>query len=233
LALPTDPQLDNFTTAWKGTGDPTIGHAFLNNLIITTSTVLLTLLIGGSCAYTIARRHSKLSTGLFLLFVVSLIMPFQLGIVPLYVFMRHLDLVGTYLGMILLHTALFTPLTVFLYTGFIRTLPREYEEAAQVDGASFFRMMWKIVVPLLWPITGTVAILLAVFVWNEFFLSVIFLSGTSNQPLSVAVYSFVGEFTAQWNYIFAVVLISIAPILLFYVFAQKQMVRGFSSGIRG
>jgi raffinose/stachyose/melibiose transport system permease protein len=233
LAVPTHPKLGNFSTAWNSQGVASVSRAFVNNLVITTSSVLLTILIGGSCAYTLARRHSKWSTGLFLLFVVALIMPFQLGIVPLYIFLRHLHLIGTYAGIILLHTALFTPLTVFLYTGFIRTLPKEYEEAAQVDGAGFFRMMRKVVIPLLWPITGTVAILLAVFVWNEFFLSVIFLSGTPNQPLSVAIYSFVGEFASQWNYIFAVVLISIAPILLFYVFAQKQLIKGFTGGIRG
>ena len=76
-------------------------------------------------------------------------------------------------------------------------------------------------------------VLVGVFTWNEFFLSVIFLSGTPNQPLSVAIYSFVGEFSAQWNLIFATVLISIAPILAFYLFAQRQLIKGFAGGIRG
>ena len=86
--------------------------------------------------------------------------------------------------------------------------------------------MGRVIFPLLRPVTGTVAILAGVFTWNEFFLSVIFLSGTPNQPLSVAIYSFVGEFSARWNLIFAVVIISIAPILAFYLVAQRHLIKG-------
>ena len=233
LSVPTNPQFGNLSSAWAGSGGAPISRALLNNVIITVSTVLLTIVTGGLCAYTLARRNSRLSTALYLTFVLGLIVPFQLGVIPLYVFLRHLNLVGTYIGMILLHTGLFLPLTVFLYVGFIRALPRDYEEAAQVDGAGMFRMLLRVVLPLLGPITGTVAILVGVFTWNEFFLSLIFMGGTPNQPLSVAIYSFAGEFTSQWNHIFAAVLIAIAPILLFYVFAQKQLIKGFASGVRG
>jgi raffinose/stachyose/melibiose transport system permease protein len=235
LSLPTHPQTSNFSTAWSQTnGGVTISHAMVNNVIITVGTVLLTIVVSGLCAYTLARRHSKLSTGLYMLFVLGLIVPYQLGVVPLYVLLRHLHLIGTYLGIILLQTGLYTPLAVFLYTGFIRALPKEYEEAAEVDGASFLRTLFRVILPMLWPVTGTIAILVAVFTWNEFFLSIIFLGGTSKEPLSVAIYSFVGGFSAQWNDIFAAVLISIAPILVFYIFAQKQLVKGIAGGgVRG
>src|SRR5207253_97848 len=156
-----------------------------------------------------------------------------LALIPLYVMLRKLHLGNTYAGMILLYTGLLMPLTVFLYTGFVRTLPREYEEAAQVDGAGLLRTFVRVVFPLLRPITGTVAVLTGLITWNDFFLPLIYLSGTPNQPLTVAIYSFVGEFISQWNFIFAAVGISIAPMLLFYLFAQKQLIRGFSGGIRG
>jgi raffinose/stachyose/melibiose transport system permease protein len=233
LSLPTDPQLSNFSSAFKGTASMSVSRALINTAIITVGSVALQIAFGSLCAYTLARHTSKLSTGLFFLFVVGIIMPFQLGVVPLYVVMRDAGLAGNYAGMILLYGALFMPFTVFLYTGFIRTLPTEYEEAARVDGASLPRIMLRVVFPLLAPVTGTVAILTGVFVWNEFFFSLIFLSGTNYQMISVAIYGFVGEFASQWNYIMAAVIISILPILLFYLFAQKQLIKGFTGGIRG
>jgi raffinose/stachyose/melibiose transport system permease protein len=135
--------------------------------------------------------------------------------------------------MVILWTGLLMPLTVFLYTGFIRTLPREYEEAAQVDGARFFRTYVRVIFPLLAPVTGTVAILDGLFIWNDFFVPLIFLSGSRNETVTVAIYSFVGEYSTDWNKIFAAVALSIAPVLAFYVFAQRQLLKGFSGGIRG
>ena len=106
-----------------------------------------------------------------MLFVIGIILPFQLAIIPLYVAMRHLGLVGNYLGMIVLNVGLLMPLTVFLYTGFIRALPRDYEEAARVDGAGILRIYARVVFPLLRPITGTVAVLIGIFIWNDFFIA--------------------------------------------------------------
>jgi raffinose/stachyose/melibiose transport system permease protein len=233
LALPTDPQFSNYSAAMSGSSTVTLPRALINNVIITLSTVVLTITFGGLCAYTLARRKSKLSTGVYMLFVLGLIIPFQLGVIPLYAFLRNLGLVGTYPGIVILYVGLFLPFTVFLYTGFIRALPAEYEEAARVDGAGLFRVVFRIVLPLLAPITGTIAILVGVFTWNEFFLSVIFLSGTQNQSISVAIYGFVGQYESQWTLIFAAVVICIAPIVAFYLVAQKQLIKGFSGGIRG
>ena len=87
--------------------------------------------------------------------------------------------------------------------------------------------------PLLSPVTGTVAILAGMVIWNDFFMPLIFLSGSDHETLPVAVYSFVGEYSAEWNNIFAAVLISVAPVILFYLFAQRQLIRGFSGGVKG
>ena len=144
------------------------------------------------------------------LFVAGIVVPFQLGVIPLYVALREYHLIGTYFGMILLHGGLLMPLTVFLYAGFIRALPREYEEAAQVDGAGLIRTLVQVVLPLLRPITGTVAVLTGLFCWNDFFLPLIFLSGSKNQTLPVAVFQFVGNYTEQWNLIFPTVVIALA-----------------------
>jgi raffinose/stachyose/melibiose transport system permease protein len=234
LSPPKSIHLEGFSNVWNGTGSGvSIGHALLNSTIITVSAVALLVLFGSVSAFSLARRDSRLAGMIYLLFVAGIIVPYQLGLIPLYASMKSLGLTGRYLGVIVLHVGLLMPLTVFLYTGFIRALPRDYEEAAQVDGASSLRTLARVVFPLLRPITGTVAVLTAVFVWNDFFLSLIFLGGTPNEPLPVAIYSFTGEFVSQWNLIFAAVIIAIAPILVFYLFAQKRLIQGFSGGIRG
>lgn len=232
-SFPSDPVLSSYATAWEGTSTVGFGRALVNSLIITAGTVVGLIAIGGLCAYTLARRPSRLSTALYLAFLLGIILPFQLGVVPIYVVMRNLHLVPSYGGMILLNIGLLMPLAVFLYTGFVRALPAEYEEAAQVDGAGVTRIFLRVVFPLLRPITGTVAVLTGILTWNEFFLPLVFLSGSDYQPLSVTIYSFVGEFVTQWNVVFAAVIIALLPGIAFYLIAQRQLVRGMAGGIRG
>jgi raffinose/stachyose/melibiose transport system permease protein len=229
LSFPKEVEPANFSTAWN---DASLGRALVNSLVITCGTVIALIALGSMCAYTIARRPGRMSTLLYILFVLGIILPFQLGLVPTYVALRHLHLVGTYLGVIILYTGIWMPFSVFLYTGFARAMPKEYEEASEVDGASSFRTFRKVVFPLLRPVTGTVAIFTGLIIWNDFFLSLIFLGGTDNIPLPVAVYSFVGAFASRWNLIFAAVIMSLLPVLLFFLFAQRQLIKGFSGGIK-
>jgi raffinose/stachyose/melibiose transport system permease protein len=229
LSFPNEVDLGNFSTAWS---DASLGRALVNSLLITGGSVLALIALGSICAYTIARRPGRLSTTLYILFVLGIILPFQLGLVPTYAAMRHLHLVGSYLGLILLYTGIWMPFSVFLYTGFVRALPKEYEEAARVDGASMLRTFRRVVFPLLRPVTGTVAIFTGLIIWNDFFLSLIFLNGTEKVPLPVAVYTFVGAFASRWNLIFAAVIVSLLPILIFFLFAQRQLIRGFTGGIK-
>jgi raffinose/stachyose/melibiose transport system permease protein len=216
--------------AWENGG---LASALISSFVITACSVAALIVIGSLCAYVLARRPGRLSTALYILFLLGIIVPFQLSIIPVYVVFHQLGLIGTYLGMILLWVGIATPLTVFLYTGFVRTLPRDYEEAARMDGAGLLRTYVKVVFPLLRPVTGTVAILTGLFIWNDFFLSLIFLSGSQAQTLPVAVYSFVGEYVTQWNFVFATLIIALLPLVAFFVVAQKQMIRGFVGGIRG
>jgi raffinose/stachyose/melibiose transport system permease protein len=194
-------------------------------------------LLGGSLAapagYAIARRGSRLAGALFGLFALGLILPVQLGVIPLYSFMVEAELAGTREGLILVYVGMLLPLSVFLYTGFFRSLPPDYEEAARVDGASAARIFLQVVFPLVRPITGVVAILCGLLVWNDFFVSLVFVGGTDKETLPVAVYSFVGRFSAQWPLIFASALVAMLPILVFYVFMQRTVMRGFTSTLRG
>ena len=229
LSFPDELHLSNFSTAWN---DASLDRSLLNSLIITCGSVLTLIAIGSICAYAIARRPGRMSATLYFLFVLAIILPFQLGLVPTYAVMRDFGLVGSYIGIILLYTGIWMPFAVFLYTGFVLALPKEYEEASRVDGATSLRTFRKVVFPLLRPVTGTVAIFTGLIIWNDFFLSLIYLNGTDKTPLPVAVYTFVGAFASRWNLIFAAVLVSLVPIMLFFLVAQRQLIKGFTGGIK-
>jgi raffinose/stachyose/melibiose transport system permease protein len=147
--------------------------------------------------------------------------------------MVRYDLAGTLVGMILVYTGLFAPFAVFLYANFFRGLPVDYEEAAQVDGARPIRAFIQIVLPLVRPVTGTVAVLIGILVWKDFLHPLIFLGGSENVTLPVAIHSFVGEHVTQWNLIFAGIVIALAPILVVYGLMQRYVVQGFTSTVRG
>lgn len=230
LAPPSQLAFGNYLEAWVA-GE--LGRALINSLIITIGSVAALVGLGAITAYVIARRSGRLSGILYLLFVLGIILPSQLGLIPTYTLMRQLGLVGSFAGIGILYVGVWLPMAVFLFTGFLRTLPREYEEAAQVDGATPWWTFYHIVFPLLRPVTGTVAILTGLLIWNDFFNALIFLSGTDNTPLPVAVYSFVGDFATRWNFVFAAVAVSLLPAFLFFLFAQRQLIQGFTGGIKG
>src|SRR3954471_9585351 len=164
---PANPSFDSYQQAWQGTPQASFPQGLWSSVIITAGSLVCLIGIGSVSAYTITRLPGKLSVFLFVLFALGLILPVQLGLIPIFIAMRDLGLIGTYAGMIIIYTGLLMPLSVFLYAGFARTLPRDYEEAAQVDGARPLRIFRKVVFPLLRPVTGTVAILCGMIIWND------------------------------------------------------------------
>jgi raffinose/stachyose/melibiose transport system permease protein len=232
LSLPSSPELGNYSAAAHS--EPvSMLSAMVNSAVITLATVVLLIVLGSLCAYAIARHRSQLSSTLYYLFVIGIILPHQAAILPLFSALKEVGLTGSRLGVILVYTGFMMPLTVFLYAGFMRGVPREYEEAAEVDGASPMRLYWRVVFPLVRPVTWTVAILTGLFVWNDLFVSLVFLSGTSHATLPVALYSFAEVSLGQWQLVFAAVAIAILPALVFYVLAQRRIVAGFAGGIKG
>lgn len=230
LALPTSFTLDNYADAWV---QGNLGNALINSAVITITSVTVIVVVAAMAAYPLARIGRTWSKAVYILFLIGLLLPFQLALIPLYQTMRDLGLLGTVWSLVLFYIGLQMPFSIFLYAGFLRGLPLDYEEAASLDGAGSFRMFWGIVFPLLRPITGTVIILNILAVWNDFLTPLLYLSGSGQMTVPVTLYGFVGQYVSQWNLVFAGLVISITPILIVYFLLQRTVIQGFASGLKG
>jgi raffinose/stachyose/melibiose transport system permease protein len=230
LAPPTTPTFENFGNAWERAS---FGSALLNSTLITVVSVAILIAVGSFAAYFVARWQTRLGYGLYVLFLLGIVLPFQLGMIPLFTMVDDLGLLGTYQGMILFYTGIQLPFTIFLYTGFIRALPSDYADAALIDGASHLRAFTQVVFPLLRPITGTVLILNAVFVWNDFFTPLLYLGGSDHETIPVRIFSFVGQYVSDYGLVFAGLVLAALPILAIFLVLQKYVIKGFSSGLKG
>jgi raffinose/stachyose/melibiose transport system permease protein len=230
LALPTSPETDNYSRAWTSAE---LGPALLNSTVITVASLIILIAIGSFAAYFLARRASRLGYGLYVLFLLGIVLPFQLGMIPLFKLVDEAGLLGTYQGMIIFYTGIQLPFTIFLYTGFIRALPADYANAALIDGAGHFQAFTRVVFPLLRPITGTVLILNAVFVWNDFFTPLLYLGGSTRETVPVRVYAFVGQYVSDNGLVFAGLVLAALPILAIFLVLQRYVIKGFASGLKG
>ena len=233
LAPPSSIDFSNFVEVLTASGNSNVILGLVNSVLITAGSIFALVLLGSLTGYVIARSTRRWSRGVYYLFLIAIVLPTQLGTVPLYIGARTIGLTGSIWGMVILYTGMLLPLSIFLYAGFFRGLGTEYEEAATIDGASRTQIFFRIVLPLMSPATGTVAILCGLIVWNDFFTSLIFLGGSANQTLPVAMYYYIGSLVSAWNKIFAIVIVSMIPILAFYLFAQKRFIQGFAGGLKG
>ncbi|MFF2999487.1 carbohydrate ABC transporter permease [Streptomyces sp. NPDC057950] len=224
------PTFDNFSKAWQQGG---LGGALFNSVLVTAGSVVIILALSSFAAYPLARSTARWSRGLFLLVMLGLILPFQLAALPLYQTMRDLGLLGTPWALILYYSGLQVPFTTFLYTGFLRALPRDFEDAALIDGCTPAQSFRHVVLPMLKPITVTALVLNAVSVWNDFFTPLLYLSGSNQQTLPVAIAGFFGQYVTDWNLVFAALTISILPILAVYFALQRRIISGFAGGLKG
>jgi raffinose/stachyose/melibiose transport system permease protein len=225
------PTFDNFINAWNGSSLP---GAIITSLIVTTISCIVVLVLGTMAAYPLARSTSRLSTGTFYFFMIGLLLPFQLALIPLYLQMRDLGLLGSIWALIIVYSGVQLPFTVFLITTFLRaSIPLEYEEAAQIDGCGPLKAFWHVVVPLLRPALGTCIILNSVGIWNDFFTPLIYLSGSGQVTIPMAIFQFVGQYVTNWPLIFASLLISMVPVLALYLIFQRYVIQGFAGGLKG
>ncbi|WSQ07020.1 carbohydrate ABC transporter permease [Streptomyces sp. NBC_01231] len=226
----TAPTLDNFSQAWQ---QGALGGALGNSLLVTACSVLIVLAVSSLAAYPLARVASRWSRRTYLFFLLGLVLPFQLASLPLYQTMRDLGLLGTPWALVLFYSGLQVPFTVFLYVGFLRALPRDFEDAALIDGCTPLQGFRHVVLPMLKPVTVTALVLNTVAVWNDFFTPLLYLSGSAQQTMPVAIAGFVGQYVTDWNLILAALVISILPVLLVYFLLQRSIINGFAGGLRG
>lgn len=227
----TRPTMDNFIQAWNGSSLP---QSILMSILVTGLASVVLLTFSTMAAYPLARSTSRWSNVTFYTFLIGLLLPFQLAMIPLYIQMRDLGLLGTIWALVFIYSGAFMPFSIFLLTTFLRSgVPLEYEEAAHIDGAGHVRTFWHVVVPLLRPAIGTLFILNGVGIWNDFFTPLIYLAGSGQSTIPMAIYEFVGQYTTNWPLIFASLIISMIPILTLYLIFQRYVIRGFAGGLKG
>ena len=207
--------------------DGSVVRSFFNGLFMSTVSCVLIVLMAMMAAFVIGRRRSRMSEFMYYLLVAGLIVPAAL--VPTYWILSSLNLIGTFGGVILIYIATCLPFSVFLYTGFIKTVPRELDEAAIMDGSGQLRLLFGLIFPLLKPVTMTVVVINFISTWNEVNNQLFFLN-SKHWSMPMTVYKFFGEYTQDWNLVFADILITIIPLLAIYLLAQRFIVSGLTAG---
>lgn len=228
LGLPVRLTFDNYK---KALASMEYLRALKNNILITGSAVIILLIISSMAAYVIARGGSRVFKLMFSVFMVGLIVPFQIAIIPLYKIISGLNLMNRLPGVIIIDVfCINLPLSIFLFRGFISTVPIELEEAAEIDGCGTFGIFCRIVFPLLKPIVSTVAILDALAVWNDFMTPLLFLQDPKKGVLLQEVYKNVGPFSTNWTSFFPMLVLATLPLVVFYFLMQRYIIEGVVAG---
>ncbi|KKO53777.1 carbohydrate ABC transporter permease [Paenibacillus sp. DMB20] len=220
-------RFENFIDAWK---DAQLGRAVLNNGIVTLLAVILVVLIGACASYPLARHATRWNRFVYTLCISCLIVPALTILVPLYKFIVDVGGINTYWAIILTQVTFSLPMTIFLFTGFVSTVPRELDEAGLIDGCSRYGIFLRIIFPLLKPITATVVILIGVQVWNDYQFSVFFLQKKEMMTIPVALSGFVSQFHSNISWVAAGCFIGMLPLTVVYLFLQKYFVKGMVEG---
>lgn len=227
FAIPTSFQWENYIGAAK---KMKFFVVFFNSAAITAGALAGLVLFGSMAAYPVSRMPSKLNNIVFILFISGLMMPFQSAMIPLYKVLKTVGVLNTYQGIILVNIATSMAFTIFLYTGFMRTISKELEEAALLDGCNRFMTYWKIIFPLLKTITATVIIFNTMLIWNDFLKPLLYFTGFNKGTMTTALYAFQGQYDTQWNYVFAASTLSSLPLLIIYLTLQKHFIKGVAAG---
>lgn len=201
-----------------------------NSLIVTGASIALILILGTMAAYAIARYEFRGSGLILLFFLAGLTLPLKLAIIPLFIQMRDFGLIDSRLSLIFIYVATGLPTTVFIMTGFIRSLPNELEDAARMDGANEARIMWSIMLPLVRPAMVIAAIQNVVPIWNDFFFPLIFIQNNNLKTLPQGLTTFMGEFGTDWGVLFSGLTLSALPIIILYIALSRQFINGMTAG---
>ncbi|MDE6386506.1 MAG: carbohydrate ABC transporter permease [Lachnospiraceae bacterium] len=228
LSLPKVWSLNNFREAMEITN---FWNSLRNSLLITLLTVALSIAVHSLMGYALGRNkaHSKFYSFVYLFIVSGMFVPFAILMMPIAKQTAEMGL-ANWFGVVLLYVVFYMPMNVLLYSGYLVNIPMALEEAAKVDGASTWRTYWKIIFPVMRPMHATVAVLTALAVWNDVMTPLIVMAGSEQNTLPLAQLNFQSQFGTNYNLAFASYLLSLIPILIFYIICQKQILNGVVNG---
>ncbi len=226
VGIPPTPSLANFGEAADRMD---FVSALFNSVLVTAGALLLLVIFPAMFAYFLSRFDYRINKLLFGVLVASMIIPFQALMIPFVSIYGRLGMLNSRLTLVYFYLGFGVALSTFLYHGFISTISTSLDEAAILDGASRFQVFWYVIMPLLKPITATVMILNALWVWNDFLLpSLVLFQDSRTIPLST--FSFFGRFTTDYGLALAGLVLSVTPIVIFYLVMQRNMIRGITDG---
>jgi raffinose/stachyose/melibiose transport system permease protein len=228
FSLPRSIRWANFAEAWQ-TG---VQNYFWNSVIVTGIKVPIGIILESMAAFALTHMHFKWADRVFTYMLVGLIVPMQMTLVPLTLLMNALNLIDTLTGLIILYIGFGVPFGVLVMRGYFRTIPVALIEAARIDGASWFRIFYRIALPLALPAVVSLCILDGVATWNEFILAQIFLRSDENRTLPLGLVEFSTQFSTQYDQLAAAVLISVVPVVLVFLFFQRYFVSGIGGAVK-
>lgn len=225
LNLPASFKWENYITVAKSSN---MLRAFFNSLLIASIPVAISTISTAMAAFAFSRRRSRFNNVLYSYILLGLILP--LNMVPVIRVLKLFKIMGSYQGIILLYSALLIPLAAFLYYGFIASVPKSLDEAALIDGCGSVGLFFKIVLPLLKPVTITVVVVNFMNAWNDFILPLYILNDSKKWGMILTVYGYYGTYISQWNLVCTVIVLTLAPVLAVYVIGQKYIISGMTAG---
>lgn len=228
VALPTHLEFANYTHVIEKIN---YGRLFFNNVAITFTGIMGIVFFSSLAAYILARRNTRFTRAAYMFCIIPMLVPFQTIMITLVKVMKTLHLSGSLLGLGIQYWGFGIPMAVFIYMGFIKTIPRAIDESATIDGASAFSTYVRIIFPLLKPVTATVMVLDVMWIWNDFLLPMLMVnSSPKTKTLTLAAYTFVGQYNTQWQYAMTAMVLALLPSILFFIFMQKHILKGVVAG---
>ncbi|CAM4245351.1 raffinose/stachyose/melibiose transport system permease protein [Paenibacillus endophyticus] len=227
VSLPTSISFDNYVNAFKQIN---LLNSTLNSIIISVIGIGGIVLCASLAGYKLSRTSGKISSILFFLFIASMLVPFHSIMIPLTRMAKALSVQGTTYGLAIIYIGLGVNMAVFLYHGFVKSIPRELEEAAQIDGCNEYQTFFRIIFPLLVPITVTIAILDFLWIWNDFLLPLLMLTDVENYTLILSTNTLFGEYNKEWALILAALVLTAIPVIIIYSFFQRFIMHGIAEG---
>jgi multiple sugar transport system permease protein len=225
--VPDEPTLDNYARAWTSQG---FARYFLNSTIVTGAHVVGVLLFSSMMAYAFARFEFRGKRVLFLALLATLMIPAMMLIIPQFLIARDLGLIDTRLGLVVFYVASQLAFLTFLLRGFFEGIPRELEEAMEIDGASPVRIYWHLMLPLSRPALATAGIFAFLAAWDEFVWALTIINDPALRTLPIAIALFQGAHATQWGLVFAASIIAIVPVIVVFVVFQRHFVAGLQGG---